>query len=98
MNASLLLGIVEHELGSSILARNRKVSLHDYRAGRVMLAEVLPAQKQEVAQVSHAKNKYGAKQRSQNKALDEGASISHSLERMPDRANENYLYDTKQLN
>lgn len=51
------MGIIEHELGFSVFARNRKVSFDDHRSGGIMLAEVLPAQEQKVAQVSRASDK-----------------------------------------
>ena len=63
MNARLLLGIIEHELGFSIFARNRKISLHDHCSCGVMFAKVFPPQQQKIAQVSHACNKQQAKQR-----------------------------------
>ncbi|MBV9034698.1 MAG: hypothetical protein JO182_09420, partial [Acidobacteriaceae bacterium] len=37
MNAGLLLGIIKHKLGPSILARNREIWLYQHRACRIML-------------------------------------------------------------
>ncbi len=49
MNAGLLVRVIEHELGSTILARNREISFDYHSSGRIMLAEILPTQEQEVA-------------------------------------------------
>ena len=63
MNARLLLGIIEHELGFPIFARDRKIGFYDHCSRGVMFAKVFPPQQQKIAQVSHTCNKQQAKQR-----------------------------------
>lgn len=69
--------IVENELGFSVLARHREVGFDNDRFCRIVLTEILPAQEQKITQVSRASNKHETEQRSQNHALNKGATMRH---------------------